>query len=140
MKYHVYIYDRFSSFPVCIKVFKNLQFNVRTDFWLKILLLENTQLSLSRGKNWIFVGNSYARTLQVRKAFDIRRVNSSNLSFHAYLRNTVKHVPCIFQFEFNSGTLENVQLPSSKSHINSYACRLTGPTFGATSKKFQFHI
>ena len=38
-------------------------------------------------------------------------------------------------------TLENVKIPPSKSYINSYACRLTEPTFGAeitTSKKAVF--
>ena len=87
--------------------------------------------------------NSYARTLQVRKAFGITMVNSWKLFFHAHFRNNVKPIPDNFQFQFNSGTLENVQIPSSKPHINSYACRLTEPTFGAeitTSEKLQFHI
>ena len=47
----------------------------------------------------------------------------------------------LFQFQFNSGTLENVQIPSSKPYINSYACRITEPNFGAEitiSEKFQF--
>ena len=48
-----------------------------------------------------------------------------------------------FQFQFNSGTLENVQITFSKPYINSYECRITETTFGAeitTFEKFQFHI
>ena len=47
-----------------------------------------------------------------------------------------------FLFQFNSGTLENVQIPSSKPYITSYVCSLTDTTFGAeisTFEKFQFH-
>ena len=39
--------------------------------------------------------------------------------------------------------MENVKVPSSKPYVNSYACRLTEPTFEAeitTSENFQFHI
>ena len=36
-----------------------------------------------------------------------------------------------FLFQVNIETLENVQIPSSKLYINSYACRLTEPTFEA---------
>ena len=56
---------------------------------------------------------------------------------------TVKCIPCIYQFQFNSGTLENIQIFSSKPHNNFYACRLAEPTLGTertTSEKFQFHI
>ena len=63
-------------FSVCIKVFKNLKFIVKTDFWPNWLLLENGQLSLSKGNNWILMGNSYASTPQARKALGIRMVNS----------------------------------------------------------------
>ena len=89
------------------------------------------------------MGNSYESTLRVRKAFGIRIVNSSKLSFDAHFRNTVKPVPHIFQFQFNSRTMENVQISSSKPYINSYACKLTRPNFRAeitTSEKFQFHM
>ena len=54
-----------------------------------------------------------------------------------------KHCKTTFQFEFNIGTLENVQILSFKLYINSYACRITEPTFGAklaTSEKFEFDI
>ena len=54
-----------------------------------------------------------------------------------------KTYPLHFQFQFNSETLENVQITSSKPYINSYAYILTEPTFGPkiiTSEKFQFHI
>ena len=48
------------------------------------------------------------------------------------------------QFQFNSGMLENVQIPSSnKPYINSYSFILIEPTFGAhitTSELFPFHI
>ena len=70
------------------------------------------------------MGNPYART-------------SSTFQQHS------KIYPPHFQFQFNSGTLENVHVPSSKPDINFYTCRLTEPTFGAkttTSEKFQFHI
>ena len=72
MKYHVY---SFLFFSVCIKVCKNLWFNIKTDLWPKTMLLENSQLSLFKGKNWILMGNSYASTPQVRKALGIRMLN-----------------------------------------------------------------
>ena len=43
------------------------------------------------------------------------------------------------QFQFNSGTFKNVQIP----FIRSYACRLVEQTFGtkvAISENLQFHI
>ena len=47
--------------------------------------------------------------------------------FHAHFKNTVKPISHIFQFQFNSGNLENVQIRSSKNYMNPYACRLTEP-------------
>ena len=63
-------------FSVCIKVCKNLQFNVKTDFLPNKLLLENAQLSLSKRKNWIVMENSYVNTQGVRKALGVRMGNS----------------------------------------------------------------
>ena len=48
-----------------------------------------------------------------------------------------------FNLKFNSVTLENVQIPSSKSSINSYPYRISELTLGAEislSEKSQFHI
>ena len=73
MKYNACNYDRFS---VCIKVSKNLQFNVKTDFWPKKLLLENVKFILYKGNNQILMRNSYASTPRARKALSIRMVNS----------------------------------------------------------------
>ena len=42
-----------------------------------------------------------------------------------------KHYLPHFQFQFNSGTLENERILPSKPYINCYACRLTETTFGA---------
>ena len=63
-------------FSVCVKVSENLQFNVKSDFWPNKLLLENTQLSLFKGNNWIIMENSFVSTLGVRKPLGIRMVNS----------------------------------------------------------------
>ena len=74
MKYHVYIYDSFSSF---LSVYERKDwFNVKTDFWPKKLLLENSQLSLSKEKNWILLANSSAITPQVREDLGMRMFNS----------------------------------------------------------------
>ena len=59
------------------------------------------------------MSNFYASTLRVRKDFGIRMVNDENLYFHAHFRNNVKPIPRIFEIQFNSETLENVQIPSS---------------------------
>ena len=132
MKYHVYIYDGSLVFSVCIYVFKNLYW-FKTDFRWNKSLLENTQLSLSKGNNWIIKRN--ANTPQVRKASGIRMVKSLKVifpyTFHKH-RNTY---PPNFQFRFHSGSLENAQISSSKPCINSYACTLTKIT---TSEKFNF--
>ena len=62
---------------------------------------------------------------------------------HIAIQKYCKTYPTHFQLQFNSGTLENVQIPSSKPYINSYVCILTEPTFGeeiTTSEKPQFYI
>ena len=61
-------------FSVCIKVSKNLNFAVKTDFWPIKMLFENTQLSLPKGKKSIVMGNSYVNTFG--KPFGIRMINS----------------------------------------------------------------
>ena len=66
----------FLVFSGCMKVCKNLQFNIKTDYWANKLLLENAQLSLSKRKNWILMENSCASTPRVRKVLGIRMINS----------------------------------------------------------------
>ena len=59
------------------------------------------------------------------------------------ISEALKSIAHIFQFQFNSGTLKNVQIPSSKPYSNFYTYNLTEATFGTrttTSKKFQLHI
>ena len=59
--------------------------------------------------------------------------------FFMHISETLKSIAHIFQFQVNSGTLKNVQIPSSKPYRNFYTCRLTEATFGiriTTSKKF----
>ena len=51
------------------------------------------------------------------------------LSMHIY-KNCKTYLP-YFQFQFNGGTLEYVQIPFSKAYISFYAYRITEPTFGA---------
>ena len=90
------------------------------------------------------MGNSYASTPRVRKV--IRKVSECyflKVIFSQPFQKHCKTYPPHFQFQFNSETLENVQIPSYKPYINSYGGRLTEPTFGAgitTSEKFQFHM
>ena len=114
-----------------IKVCKNLQFHVKTDFWPNKFLLESSQLFLSKGKNWLLMGSSYVSRPRVRRTFGIRMVNSQKLSFHAHFRNTVKAISRSFQFHFNSRTLENVQIPSPKPFIFMHADWQNQITFGA---------
>ena len=63
-------------FSVCIKVYKNSQFNVKANSWPNKMLLENAKLSLSKGNNWILMVNSYASTPRARKTLGISIFNS----------------------------------------------------------------
>ena len=86
---------------VCkIKICKNLKFHVKNDFWQNKLLLENAQLCLSKGTNWILMGNSFVGTPPVRKAFGIRMVNSLKLSLPEHFKNTENNISHNF-YSFN---------------------------------------
>ena len=84
------------------------------------------------------MGNFYASTPWVKKALGIIKV-----IFSCIFQQQCKSYPPHFQFQFNSVTFENVQIPSSKSYINSDACRSAEATFEVkitTSEKLKFHI
>ena len=49
-------------FSGCVKVFKILQFNGKTDLWPSKLLLENAHFSLSKLKNNFLWGMLYKHT------------------------------------------------------------------------------
>ena len=83
-----------------IKTCKNLKFHVKNDFWQKELLLENAQLSLSKGTNWILMGNFFVSTPPVRKVFGIKMANSLKLSFPAHFKNTGNNISHNF-YSFN---------------------------------------
>ena len=57
----------------------------------KKMLLQNTGFYLSKGTNWILMGNSFVGTPPV-KAFGIRIVNSLKLSFPAHFKNTEDNI------------------------------------------------
>ena len=130
-------------FSMCIKVCKNLYFHVKTYFWPNKLLLKNEQLSLSKGKNWILVGSFYESTPQLRKALGIRMVNSLKLSFHAHLKNTVKHIPTVSSFNLTIGLWKLYRyFPWNLIWIPMHADYHNEITFGTeitTSEKFQFY-
>ena len=75
-------------FSVSIKVCKNLQFTIKTDFWPNKFLLENVQLSLSTRKKWILIGNPYASTSRVH---------------HPHFSNIQKSIPHISSFSLIVG-------------------------------------
>ena len=78
---------------VCkIKICKKLKFHVKNDFSQNKLLLENVQLCLSKGTNWILMGNPFVATPPVRKAFCNRVVNSLKLSFPAHFKNIKNNI------------------------------------------------
>lgn len=93
---------------VRIKISKNFKFNVKTDFWPNKLLPENAKLSLSKKEDWIFVGNSYASTPQVKTALGIKMANSWKLIFEARFTNIVKpmtHTPVsVYEWDFGKCT------------------------------------
>ena len=125
-------------FSVCIKVCKNLQFNIMSDFWPNKLLLENAQILCLKGTTEFLRGiGMKAQNEQERSWVSEWLILKSYLFMHIE-KTYLPH----FLFQFNSGSLENVQIPSSKPYITSYVCSLTDTTFGAeisTFEKFQFH-
>ena len=137
MKHHIYIMSK-CSISVCYKVSKDFWFYINIYFLPKELLLENGRLYLPKGKNLIFMRNSYVSTSRLRKAFGIRIFNSKKLSF----RSTVTSIPRSFQLQFYSRTLKNVHIPFCKPYMNSFARRLPEPDnfWITTSERFQFHM
>ena len=86
---------------------KKLKFHVKNDFSQNKLLLENAQLCLFKGTNWILMGNSFVGTPPVRKAFGIRVVNSLKLSFPAHFKNTENNISHNFySFNLTAGLLK----------------------------------
>ena len=93
---------------VCkIKICKSLNFHVKNGFSQNKLLLENAQLCLSKGTNWILIRNSFVGTTPVRKAFGIRMVNSLKLSFPPHFKNTENNISHnIYSFNLAMGLLK----------------------------------
>ena len=86
---------------VCkMKICKNLKFHSKNDFSQNKLFLENAQLCLSKGINWILAGNSFVGSRPVRKVLGIRIVNFLKLSFPTHFKNTENNISHNF-YSFN---------------------------------------